>query len=119
MERTLKNNLSTGRKMDLFISHLKNGGEINVNGNTYVWLDNHVTKEVKNDDGTTDYFGINGLAIKTTSYDTITKVTSPWFFSQNDLTLLSFIDILDSIGELEWFSITATSALQSMIPDRS
>lgn len=119
MEYTLKNKLSLGRKMDLFINHLQNGGQIDVNGNVYVWLDNHVTKEVKNDDGTTDCFGIHGLAIKTTSYDTITKVTSPWFFSQNDLTLLSFIDILESISELEWFSITSTKALQSMIPNRN
>lgn len=114
----LQTSIPTARKVDLFTRYLKKGGEVKVDGRTWVWLDNHITDEVTLADGTIQYYGIDGLAIKSTCYDTVTKETTPYYMGQSDISLAMMTEIVNGVSEVDWVGITGSLALQSMIRKR-
>lgn len=77
-----------GSKVGLFIDYLKAGNEFLVEGQTYVWLDNHVVKETE-----THQYVIDGLAIK--MYDF--KDNEPSYIGASDKTIQSLVDLVDKI----------------------
>lgn len=114
----LKNKMSLGKKFENVMKYLLNGGEFKLDGRVYVWLDNHITHEEVQEDGTVEYFGIDGLAMKMTKINSVTKEETPHYVGMGDMTLTSFIKMLDIIDEETWVGVTASNALRSMIPDR-
>ncbi|MGX1195870.1 hypothetical protein [Metabacillus sp. SLBN-84] len=113
-ERTLTNSLSIGRKIGMLIEHLQRGGEVEIDGYTYVWLNNHITRTTTDEKGETHYFGIDGLAIKMTKICGSTGEESPYYVGQVDLSIQSFINMTERIKEIDWLGMCAGNALQSM-----
>lgn len=114
----LKNKMCLGKKFENVMKYLLSGGELKLEGRVYVWLDNHITREEVQEDGTVEYFGIDGLAMKMIKINSVTKEETPYYVGMDDMTLTSFIKMLDIIDEETWFGITASNALISMIPER-
>jgi hypothetical protein len=117
-QRTLTDTMAIGRKIGLVLDHLQAGGEVEVEGYTWVWLDNHITRTFIDDDGETQHWGINGLATKGVQIDSATKEEKPHYMGQGGLTLGAFIDIVGKIKEEDLLGICASSALRGMNKER-
>lgn len=113
-QNTLVEKMSTQRKLELFFTHLKSGNELVIGGRTYVWLDNHITREEMNDQGQMLYFGIDGLALKCESFDTVTSEESIRYIGQGDLPLHYLESLVDELSEEQLLGITAGIALRGM-----
>ena len=111
---SLSEKMTTGRKMGLLLDYLQNGGEVEVDGRTWVWLDNHITRTSTDENGEEQYWGINGLAIKGTSYNTITKEEKPTYIGQNDISFEALSEIVENVSEADWLGICAGNALKSL-----
>ena len=118
MENTIGNRMSVTKKLENLYKYMSRGGEVEIDGYTYVWLDNHITEEVELEDGTKEYYGIDGLAMKMIRMDSQTKEETPYYIGMGDLTLNQLVIIINKIDEETWLGITASNALVSMIPDR-
>ena len=106
------------RKLAIVKEYLVNGGEVTIEGRTYVWLDNYVTREEVNRDGSIEYMGIDGLAIKAERYNSGTGETKPHYLGMTDMPLGWYQELVNHITEEDWVGMTASNALVSMIPDR-
>jgi hypothetical protein len=88
------------QRMGLVLHYLSKGGELRHNGQVWVWLDNHVTKETE-----THQYVIDGLAVQMTKYvfakDSTGFVGEPFYVGQDDMTLKAFIKMIDSIDQEE------------------
>lgn len=111
---TLTEIMSIGRKMNLLIDYLQAGGEIEIEGRTYVWLDNYVTHTTTNDNGELEYWGIDGLAIKGVKIDGSTGKESPHYMGQGGMPFQTFIHLIESVTEEDWVGIGASVALRSL-----
>lgn len=113
--RTIKDALSDGRKLEIIINHLVNGGEIKTNGYTIVWLDHHVVKEEKDEaTGEVMEFVIHGPAYKAEIIDRVSGTTKAHYIGCSDLSIMSLMTIADNIEEADWIGMTASIALRSM-----
>lgn len=113
-QQTLTEKMSIGRKIGLLIDHLQAGGEITINGYTYVWLDNHIARTTTNAKGEPEYWGIDGLAIKAVREDDRTGENSHYYMGQGDMSIQSFINLAGKITEEDLLGICASNALKSM-----
>lgn len=113
-QRTLTDTMSIGRKIGLTLDHLQSGGEVEVEGNTWVWLDNYITRTFVDDEGKTQHFGINGLATKRMQIDGDTKEGKPYYIGEGGLPLGAFISIVGKIKEEDLLGMCASSALRGM-----
>ncbi|MFE5431176.1 hypothetical protein [Peribacillus simplex] len=96
------------------IDHLQAGGEIEIGGRTYVWLDNHVTRTATSSRGETEYWGIDGLAIKGVSVNSNTGEEAPHYMGQGNMPVQSFVQLAEQITEEDLLGICASSALKSL-----
>lgn len=110
----LTDTMSFGRKIAAFFTFLQAGQELEIDGRTYVWLDNHITSERVNSDGETEYMGIDGLALKGTSTNSGTGVSKPHYMGQNDMPFSHLRDIIENLTEEQLFQMTAGIALLGM-----
>lgn len=111
---SLTEKMTIGRKIGLLIDHLQTGGEVDIDGRTYVWLDNHITNITTDDNGDTQYWGIDGLAIQGVKIDGSTGAKEPHYMGQGDIPLQAFIQLVENVSEQEWLGIGASNALKSM-----
>ncbi|AXQ67673.1 hypothetical protein KIOSHI_192 [Bacillus phage Kioshi] len=79
-------------KVAFVLDYLHRGGELRMDGSTFVWLHNEKVGESK----THEYF-IDGLARKLTSKNLQTGVETPHYMGCKDMTLPYFFSILDEI----------------------
>lgn len=95
-KRNEEDNMMTNeKKMALTIQYLKAGGEIDINGKTFVWLDNHVIEETE-----TALHVIDGLAIKGRSYNGLKdEVGTVCYLGQSNIPLHQFIQLIDAITD--------------------
>lgn len=111
--RTLTDHLTLGDKIGKFLNYVIAGNEQTINGTTYVWCDEHITRTEMDDSGQEQHFGINGLAIKAT------VTTSDGTFIEHrymgyDLSINQLVELLDELTEEDWLGITAFHALRSV-----
>ncbi|MCR6108716.1 hypothetical protein HXA34_20680 [Salipaludibacillus agaradhaerens] len=104
--------MTTGHKIGLLMDYLQAGGEVEIDGYTWVWLDNHITGSSTGENGETQYWGINGLAIKTVRIKG--NEESPHYMGQGTLPFQSFVGLANRVKDEEWVGICAGNALQSM-----
>lgn len=114
IQQTLTEKMSIGRKIGLLIDHLQAGGEITINGYTYVWLDNHITRTTTNAKGEPEYWGIDGLAVKGVSINSLTGEETPHYMGRGDMSIQSFINLAGKVTEEDLLGICASNALKSM-----
>lgn len=107
---TICEKMSIGRKIGLFLDHLQAGNEVKVKGCTYVWLDNHITHTTKDTYGETQYFGIDGLAIKGIELNS----QKPHYMGQSDMPIHAFIQLVENVKEEDWVGMLGGIALKSM-----
>lgn len=112
-KRTLTDTMSLGRKMGLLIDHLQAGGEVKIDGYTWVWLDNHVTHTTTDEQGETVYWGIDGLAIQSMRISD-TEEESPHYMGQGDMPLQAFVKMVGKVTEEDLLGMCASSALRGM-----
>lgn len=110
----LADSMSLGRKLDVLFTYLKAGQEITLHGQTFVWLDNHITGERVNSDGETEYMGIDGLAIKATSMDMSTGATKPHYMGYNDIPFSHLRELVENLTEDQLLQMTAANALMGL-----
>jgi len=79
-------------KIAFVLDFLHRGGELEVNGAIYVWLDNLKVRETE-----THEFFIDGLARKLTSTDLSTGEQSPYYMGCSDMTLNYFFKLVDEL----------------------
>jgi hypothetical protein len=103
--------VSQGHKLGNLIDYLKEGGEVTIDGRTYVWLHNHVTQVI----GDTVY-GIDGLAIKGVCISNGEE--KPHYMGQTDMPLSYLLTLVNQITEEQWVGICASLVLQEMKKER-
>lgn len=118
-ERTLKNIMPFPRKIGAFFAFLQQGGELEIGGHIYVWCDNLVTREETNFEGETKYFGIDGLAVKSEGYDTLTGKKKPYYLGQNDMAFGYLYKLIEALSEEQLFEMTASIALLKGVKQRN
>jgi len=112
-QRTLTATMTLGRKIGLLIDHLQAGGEVKIDGYTWVWLDNYVTRTTTNENDETTYWGIDGLAIKSMRISD-TEEESPHYMGQGDMSIQAFTKMVGKVTEEDWLDMCASSALRGM-----
>lgn len=117
-QRTLTDTMSIGRKIGLLIDHLQAGGEVKVDGYTWVWLDNHILRTATDENGEPEHWGIHGLAIKSVRISGRTGEESPFYMGQGDMQLQAFLRIVGKVTEEDWLGMCASSALRGMNKQR-
>lgn len=113
-ENMLCDSMTIGRKIGLLLDYLQDGGEVEIDGRTWVWLDNYVTREEVDEYCEIQRFGIDGLAIKGVSIDTKTNTETPHYLGQTDIPLHAFINLVEQVKEKDWVGMSARTALKSM-----
>ncbi|WP_078598357.1 hypothetical protein [Evansella clarkii] len=111
-EKKISDTMTTGRKVGLLMDHLQAGGEVEIDGYTWVWLDNHITGSSTDGNGETQYWGINGLAIKGVSIKN--GVEKPTYMGQGTMPFQSFVELTNKVKEEDWLGMCAGNALRSM-----
>lgn len=111
---TLNEKMPIGRKIGLLIDHLQAGNEVKVNGRTYVWLDNHITRTTTDENGNPQHWGIDGLAIKGIQINSQTKEEKPHYMGQSDMPIHAFIQLVENVKEEDWVGMLGGIALKSM-----
>ena len=84
-------------KVALVLEYLHLGGELTVEGATYVWLNNMKVRETK----THEYF-IDGLARKLTSIDLETRKEEPYYIGCKDMELNYFFKMIRDIPAMTY-----------------
>lgn len=84
-------------KVALVLEYLHLGGELTVEGATYVWLNNMKVRETE----THEYF-IDGLARKLTSIDLETKKEEPYYIGCKDMELNYFFKVIKGIPAMTY-----------------
>ncbi|AEW47122.1 hypothetical protein BCP78_0115 [Bacillus phage BCP78] len=84
-------------KVALVLDFLHRGGELKVEGATYVWLNNMKVRETE----THEYF-IDGLARKLTSLDLETKKEEPYYIGCRDMELTYFFKVINDIPAMTY-----------------
>lgn len=87
-------------KVAFVLDYLHRGGELRIDGSTFVWLHNEKVGESE-----THEFFIDGLARKMTKTDLSTGEESPHYMGCKDMTLPYFFQILDEINHNEYTSM--------------
>jgi hypothetical protein len=84
-----------GNRIGVFLDYLKEGNEVTVDGYTYVWLDNHVTRETE-----THKYIIDGLAYK--MYPWNNKPDELHYVGAASITLQQLIKLVEKIDYNEF-----------------
>lgn len=84
-------------KVALVLEYLHLGGELTVEGATYVWLNNMKVRETE----THEYF-IDGLARKLVSIDLETKKEEPYYMGCKDMELNYFFKMIKDIPAMTY-----------------
>jgi hypothetical protein len=113
-QRTLTDTMFIGRKIGLLIDHLQTGGEVQIDGRTWVWLDNHITRTTTDENGEKQDWGIDGLAIKGMSINGSTGEEKPHYMGQGSIPIQAFVQLVERLSEEDWLGICAGNALKSL-----
>lgn len=113
---TISEKMTIGRKIGLLMDYLQAGGEVEIDGRTWVWLDNYITQTSVDRNLETQYWGINGLAIKGVRIKG--GVETPHYIEQGTIPFQSFVELAEKLKEEDWLSIRAGNALRSMNKER-
>ena len=89
------NVLDLEKRISVVLKYLMSGGEVEMQGNIYVWLHNEVVKETKD-----NLYVIDGLAIKGRSYSGLDdKEGEVSYLGRRDIPLSHFINLIYSIKD--------------------
>lgn len=108
-------------RISTFLKYVMAGGEVEIQGRTYVWLNNHVIRSTED-----AQYVIDGLAIKGTSYngalDSEGGVTygkgEVTYLGQSDMPLRSFINLVYSIKDTVFEEMLVNNALSKYRRER-
>lgn len=110
----LADSMSLGRKLDVLFTYLQAGQEITLHGQTFVWLDNHITSQRVDSNGEVEYLGIDGLALKATSMDMSTGATEPHYMGYNDIPFSHLRELVENLSEDQLLQMTSSIALMGL-----
>ncbi|MCK2000368.1 hypothetical protein MZM54_03055 [[Brevibacterium] frigoritolerans] len=99
--------LDLDKRISVVLKYLMSGGEVEIQGTTYVWLHNKVVKEDKD-----NLYVIDGLAIVGRSYSGLDdKEGEVCYSGQSDMPLSRFINLVYSIKDKTLDEIVMNIAL--------
>jgi hypothetical protein len=94
-------NIPIDERVCTVVKYLMDGGEMKVEGQTFVWLHNHVTGTVNGEE-----VGIDGLALKGEQFETHQDFLEgingkPHYLGQQAMPLNYFIDLISKLPDTE------------------
>ncbi|PAE87677.1 hypothetical protein [Shouchella clausii] len=108
--------MTIGHKIGRLMDYLQTGGEVEIDGHTWVWLDDHIAQTSVDRNLETQYWGINGLAIKGIKIKD--GVAEPHYIGQDTIPFQSFVELAEKLKEEDWVNISVGYALMTMNKDR-
>ena len=92
-------------RLAIVVEYLQNGGEVNYDGQTFVWLDDYVTRETPE-----EQWVIDGLAVKSRKYKAGEDYNDPnagevHYMGMSDMSVNLFFEIINDIPRDEMVRI--------------
>lgn len=103
-------------KPGIVLRALIQGMEVELDGRTYVWLDNFPTQVIGG-----QQYGIDGLAIKGESFKAgqpIEEGKGEPHYMGSDMSFTRFVKLCESMPDLDAFDLAGTMALRNMAKKR-